>query len=285
MSQTSVSVIMPTWNRAQLTKRALKSVFAQSHPADEVIVVDDGSTDNTVDFIKQQYPKVRLLTQENAGVSAARNLGIRAAQGNWICLLDSDDVWHATKLEKQLQALAAELDYLLCHTNEIWIRNGVRVNQMKKTPKTRWIYFSILPALMCNLAFLCHNPSSTIGRSAYLMKQCLPARIMICGCVFARIIRCFILKEELITKYGGHDDQLSQKYWGMDRFRIYALEKIISDPKLSAENRDVAITMMLKKIEIYLAGAKKHNNAEQVEHFTALLKQYSAHQEQSKVAI
>ncbi len=94
----SISVIIPTWNRAHLIQRALDSVSVQSHRPDEVIVVDDGSTDNTCELVEAEYPEVKLLSQENKGVSAARNAGIQAATGDWICLLDSDDTWQPEKL-------------------------------------------------------------------------------------------------------------------------------------------------------------------------------------------
>ncbi|MBT6957817.1 MAG: glycosyltransferase family 2 protein, partial [Opitutae bacterium] len=127
-----VSVIIPTFNRLGYLPRSLGSVLAQSYDDYELIVVDDGSTDQTVDAIQQDYPSVNLIEQENKGVSAARNAGIRAASGEWIALLDSDDEWLPGKLNSQMNALESHPEYRLCHTEEIWIRDGVRVNPTNK---------------------------------------------------------------------------------------------------------------------------------------------------------
>ena len=133
--QYQVSVVIPTYNRLSVLPRALDSVFGQTLPALEVIVVDDGSTDGTADWVRANYPKARVIEQENRGVSAARNTGIRESCGQWLAFLDSDDSWLPKKLHEQVQALGLEPEIRLCHTEEIWIRNGKRVNQMKKHQK------------------------------------------------------------------------------------------------------------------------------------------------------
>jgi glycosyltransferase involved in cell wall biosynthesis len=273
-----ISVVIPTFNRQTLITRALDSVLAQSHQADEIIIVDDGSTDNTVTVIHNHYPNIILLSQENKGVSTARNLGIKHAKGEWIALLDSDDEWRPDKLEKQLAILTDNHDYRICHTNETWIRHGVRVNPMKKHRKYGgYIFQYCLP--LCVI-----SPSSVIiHRSVFdqigLFDESLPACedydlwLRIC----ARYSVLY-LEEELITKHGGHEDQLSKKYWGMDRFRILALEKIISDSTLGESDRNAAINIMLNKISIYLSGAKKYANTELVSHFEQLREQYTQQQ-------
>lgn len=100
-----VSVIIPTYNRAADCRRAIESVLAQSHREVEVIVIDDGSEDATREAIEELDSRVVYLRQENAGVVAARNLGLAAAQGEFIALLDSDDLFLPWKLEAQLAAL------------------------------------------------------------------------------------------------------------------------------------------------------------------------------------
>lgn len=115
----SVSALIPTYNRREQVLRAIDSVFAQTQPVDEVIVVDDGSSDGTVETIRARYgPLVRLFVQENAGAAAARNRGIREARSRWVAFLDSDDVWLSTKIERQLSTLAAlGSEFGLCFTD------------------------------------------------------------------------------------------------------------------------------------------------------------------------
>ncbi|MCS5614349.1 MAG: glycosyltransferase family 2 protein, partial [Candidatus Marinimicrobia bacterium] len=131
----NISVVIPTFNRRQTIGRSIDSVLNQTLFPSEIIVVDDGSTDGTSDYIQSNFPSIRLLQQPNKGVSAARNKGIWCADANWIALLDSDDEWFPQKLEKQVMTLSQNLDIKFCHTEEIWIRNGARINQMKKHQK------------------------------------------------------------------------------------------------------------------------------------------------------
>jgi glycosyltransferase involved in cell wall biosynthesis len=112
MSRTAplVSVVIPSYNRAHHLPECLKSVLDQSYPALEAIVVDDGSRDQTRELVaalRAADPRIQYLYQDNAGVSAARNAGLRAARGDFIALLDSDDAWLPGKLELQLAALRA----------------------------------------------------------------------------------------------------------------------------------------------------------------------------------
>ena len=271
----SVSVVITTYNRVSLVERALASVLAQSLPADEIIIVDDGSTDDTVSTLKSLHPEVNLIQQDNQGVSAARNTGISAARHDWIALLDSDDVWHENKLERQIKALKNAPEYLFCHSDEIWVRNGVRVNQMNKHKKAGGhIFQHCLPlcAISPSAALIHRSLFEEIGLFDETLPACEDYDLWLRVCSRYPVL---YIDEALITKHGGHDDQLSRQYWGMDRFRIQALNKIISETELNASDRDAATKMMLKKINIYLAGAKKHGNTEHVEDFMQLLNKYA----------
>ena len=124
----AVSVIIPTFNREHCLMRALNSALAQSYPIQEIIVVDDGSTDATEKLIQESYPSVIYIKQENHGVSAARNRGIKNSLGSWLAFLDSDDEWLPDKLEKQFSALEQQPEFKIIHSDEIWIRNGAQVN-------------------------------------------------------------------------------------------------------------------------------------------------------------
>jgi glycosyltransferase involved in cell wall biosynthesis len=263
-NEESVSVIITTYNRRHTIERAIDSVLAQKHPADEIILIDDGSSDNTHQLIKNEYPTLNYIWQENLGISNARNLGISLCTCNWIAFLDSDDEWLPTKLQDQLNALQNQPEYKICHTNEIWIRNGKRVNPMKKHAKFGgFIFINCLP--LCII-----SPSSVmIHRSAFeeygLFDESLPVcedyDLWLRICAFLPVL---YLNIPQIRKYGGHEDQLSQEHWGMDRFRITALEKIIKNPKLSLENRNAATQTVLAKIDIYILGARKRGKDDEI---------------------
>ena len=254
----SISVIIPVYNRSTLINRAIKSVMEQTMLPDEIIVIDDGSTDGTDNIVKNRYPDVILLKQKNRGVSCARNNGINNAKGTWLALLDSDDEWLPEKLEKQLLGLRNDSNKKICHTDEIWIRNGVRVNPMNKHRKYGGnTYKYCLP--LCVI-----SPSSIIihkeiFKNVGLFDEDLP----VCEDydLWLRICSRYpvlYLQEKLIKKYGGHDDQLSRQYWGMDRFRIRALEKMINDPVLSETDRIGTIAAAINKVRILQKGYIKH---------------------------
>jgi glycosyltransferase involved in cell wall biosynthesis len=122
----SVSVIIPTYNRSAFLKSALESVTSQSYPIKEILVIDDGSTDQTVENLTPNFKSVIFIRQENQGVSAARNTGIKKATGEWIALLDSDDLWTVGKIEKQIAHLRQNPKIKACHSGEEWVRNGRR---------------------------------------------------------------------------------------------------------------------------------------------------------------
>jgi glycosyltransferase involved in cell wall biosynthesis len=106
LNDCKVSVVIPTFNRATYLVNALESVISQTCAPLEIIVVDDGSTDNTADLAARFGDQIRYLTQQNSGPSSARNRGIREAQGDLIAFLDSDDVWLKEKLELQIEQFA-----------------------------------------------------------------------------------------------------------------------------------------------------------------------------------
>ncbi|MCC6751603.1 MAG: glycosyltransferase family 2 protein [Deltaproteobacteria bacterium] len=264
----TVSVIVPTHDRAALLGRALDSVRAQTRPADEILVVDDGSTDGTRELLAR-YPEVRVLSQQQRGVSAARNVGLRAARGEWLALLDSDDEWRPTKLARQLDALARAPEQRLCHTDEVWIRRGRRVNPMRKHQKRGgFIYRHCLP--LC-----CISPSSVVLHREVLCQvglfdESLPAcedyDLWLRICLRHPVL---FLDEPLLVKYGGHADQLSARYPGMDRFRIQALEGMLELPELVGEEREATRATLLEKLEIYLAGARKRGRHDEVASYEA----------------
>lgn len=271
----SISVIIPTYNRAHLLPRCLDSVISQELKPLEIIVVDDGSTDATRDLVQRDYPGIKLISQENKGVSAARNAGIDAASGDWLAFLDSDDAWLPGKLNRQMQTVRKSPDISIVHTDEIWIRNGVRVNPHLKHRKYGGSIFKYcLP--LCVI-----SPSSVmIHRRVFdrvgLFDETLPVCedydlwLRIC----ARMPVAFV-REPLITKYGGHPDQLSTRYRGMDRFRIRSLDRILNEVELEPSDREAAIDTLVGKIRIYLNGARIHSNRVFVPECEQLLARYA----------
>jgi glycosyltransferase involved in cell wall biosynthesis len=270
-----LSIIIPTFNRCELLNRALNSVYKQTYSDYEVIVIDDGSTDDTAEMLQKNFTGIRYVFQPNNGVSAARNKGLELAKGCWIAFLDSDDEWLPQKLEKQISLLKAKPDYKVCHTEEIWIRNGIRVNQMKKHKKTGgWIFPQCLPlcAMSPSSILIHHSVFDCIGNFDTSLPACEDYDLWL---RIAAKYPVLYLEEPQIKKYGGHDDQLSKKHWGMDRYRIQALQNIISGGTLNNENKQKAISMLLKKCKVFQKGALKRGKMDDVQRYQNIINQFS----------
>lgn len=263
--ETSVSVIIPTFDRRLLVERALTSVLAQTRLADEVIVVDDGSTDGTDGLVRARFPGVMYRFQRNRGVSAARNLGIREASSDWIALLDSDDEWLPGKLESQLRALADEPEHLLIHCDEFWYRNGRRVNPGLRHRKVGGrIFERCLPLCVISpsAALIHRSVFDRIGFFDETFEACEDYDFWLRFCARFPVL---YVDEPLVVKHGGRKDQLSASVWGLDRFRIRALEKILDAEVLTAADRHAAEATLIEKIEVYAAGAQKRGRRLEVE--------------------
>ena len=130
-----VSVIIPTYNRWPMIGEAVRSVLAQTFNGFEVIVVDDGSIDPTVASLNGHDSRLKVLSQPRAGVAAARNAGVDMSRGKYIAFLDSDDLWSPEKLAIQTTFMEQNPALHICQTEEVWIRDGVRVNPKLKHRK------------------------------------------------------------------------------------------------------------------------------------------------------
>lgn len=255
----SISVIIPTYNRANTILRAVDSVLNQSFKNVELIVIDDGSTDNTLDLLAEY--KLKVLSQNNLGVSSARNLGVKHASYDWIAFLDSDDQWHRDKLAEQVKFLLENKVHLV-HTNEQWIRNNVKVNPPKKYNKGGGDQF--IPCLK-----LC-----AIGPSTVLMEK----RIFLELGGFREDFQCCedydlwlkytslydvgYIDKLLINKYGGHEDQLSSRFVAMDFWRVCSMDWILKNRDLERDKKSEVLKVLKKKCEILIKGYKKHSNLE-----------------------
>ena len=270
----NISIIIPTYNRKSFLIHAINSVLNQTYQNLELIIIDDGSSDKTENIIKKKYPKIKFYKQKNKGVSAARNKGIKMASCKWIAFLDSDDRWHPRKLENQINYLLAHPRYKICHTDEIWIRKGIRINQHKKHKKHGGHIFDKCLDL-CRI-----SPSSVIIHKDIFNKVGLfNEKLPVCEDydLWLRIAEKFpvlYLDEKLTIKYGGHLNQLSKKYWGMDRFRIIALENIIKKNFFLKKNKQLVKKILKKKINIYLQGLKKRNKKKEIIYYENKVKKY-----------
>lgn len=268
-----VSVIIPTHNRAWSLGAAVDSVLAQKSCAFELIVVDDGSTDDTPDLLRSYANRITVLRQENRGVSAARNTGLRHASGALIAFLDSDDRWLPEKLCRQTAFFERRPEALICQTQELWIRNGVRVNPGKRHQKRSGMIFE--PSLHLCLV----SPSAVMMRKALFeavgrFDETLPAcedydlwlRV---SCRFP----VFLVDEPLVARYGGHPDQLSSAP-GLDRYRIAALVKCIETEPLSPRQRSAAMAVLSDKCRIYAEGCRKRGRNDEASFYLALPHQH-----------
>ncbi len=268
-----VSVIIPTYNRGWIINEAIDSVLAQDYTEFELIVVDDGSTDHTSDVLDSYRNAIKVLSQQNKGVSAARNRGIAEASGKFIAFLDSDDLWLPQKLSRQVEFFNTTPDALICQTEEVWIRNGLRANPKKRHKKPSGMIFE--PSLALCLV----SPSAVMIRRSLLgmvgnFDETLPAcedydlwlRI---SCRFP----VYRIDTPLIIKRGGHEDQLSASF-GLDRFRIKAIKKIIESGFLSKGQYAAAVKTLKEKCNIYAAGCRKRGREEEALYYAKLADNY-----------
>jgi glycosyltransferase involved in cell wall biosynthesis len=264
-----VSVIIPTYNRGWILREAIDSVLAQDFKDFELIVVDDGSTDDTVKILDDYGQDLMRIRQTNRGVSAARNHGIAAASGHLIAFLDSDDLWLPRKLSTQVAFFDANPSAVINQTEEIWIRNGVRVN-----PKVRHHKFAGM-IFERSLALCLVSPSAVMmTRSLFdevgLFDEALPA------CedydLWLRISWRYpvhLIETPLIIKRGGHADQLS-KAPGLDKFRIQALKKILDSGQLDEDLHQAAVQTLQDKCAIYAAGCRKRGKEAEAQYYDGL---------------
>jgi glycosyltransferase involved in cell wall biosynthesis len=254
----AVSVIIPTFNRAGRVIRAISSVLEQTFIDFEIIVVDDGSTDETEKTVARFNDRIKYIAQPaNLGVSAARNTGIKNSSAPFIAFLDSDDHWLPEKLETQMRFFETSADALACQTEEIWIRNGRRVNPRKKHLKPSGDIFE--PSLKMCLV----SPSAVMLRRSLLEKVGLfDENLPVCEDYDLWLrIACrhpvYLIQQPLIIKEGGHADQLSSRHKGMDRFRIKSLVKLIRSGMLSEKQLQNTFQELALKCSVYGNGCIK----------------------------
>ncbi len=264
-----VSVIIPTYNRGWILEEAVDSVLEQTYTDFELIVVDDGSTDDTRALLQPYGQRIAYVHQDNQGVSAARNTGLRLARGELIALLDSDDLWKPAKLARQVAFFDAHPDAQICQTEEVWIRRGRRVNPKNRHRKpSGWIFEP-------SLALCLVSPSAVMLRRG-LMDAMGGFDVSLPACedydLWLRIsLRCpiHLIEEALVLKRGGHADQLSAAA-GLDRYRIQSLDKILTNENLTRQQSRAAAAMLQAKCRIYASGCRKRGRTQEAQIYEAL---------------
>jgi len=267
-----VSVVIPTFNRSTLVREAVASVCAQTGVDTEIILVDDGSTDGTAATIRAAFgTRVQIVETPNRGVSTARNTGVAASRGPWLAFLDSDDLWLPRKLAAQVAFIRARPTAQICQTEEIWIRNGVRVNPCAHHRKPTGDIFT------ASLQLCLVSPSAVLLRRSLFDRvggfdPSLPA------CedydLWLRIARTepvWLVDRPLVIKHGGHADQLSRRFWGMDRFRVAALARLLATESLTEAQRAATAAVLREKCAILAQGATRRGRADDADGYRRLV--------------
>ena len=293
------SIIIPTYNRREFLKIAVDSVLSQSFSDYELIVVDDGSTDNTKEIVHSSWliahsrekhnrqlnagryslNTVRYIYQSNRGPAAARNRGIKEAKGKFICFLDSDDRFRKQKLEIAYSYINKYPQYRIFHTDEIWYRNGKMLPQKAYHKKPDGYVFRN-SLRMCSISISTAVINREVFEKVGLFDENMPA----CEDYdfwlrAASLYPIKLIPNPLTIKEGGHPDQQSKKFIAMDSFRIYAINKILVSGRLNGEQKKYAVNELKKKCRIYIEGAKKRNKDKEVQYYSNLIE---AHQDNDR---
>lgn len=270
-----ISTIIPTFNRGRFVVEAVSSVLTQRNVPEpcEIIVVDDGSTDDTASALEQFSGKIRYIFQERSGVSAARNRGIIESKGQYIAFLDSDDLWLPDKLACQLAWFQDHPEALLCQTEEIWIRNGKKLNPRRYHKKPEGFCFPLL-LQRCLVSPSAAAVRRTVFDKVGLFDESLPA------CedydLWLRIGSRYplgLIENPLVIKRGGHPDQLSSTIPSLDRYRIRSILKLLSMGFLHADQTIAAVTVLREKSRIYTEGCRKHGKEQQAKMLEKILEE------------
>jgi len=242
----------------------------------ELLLIDDHSQDHTAQVVKTFQQKIsperfQYFSLSGHGVSAARNFGIKNSSSELLAFLDSDDQWLPEKLSLQVKALDKNPKSALCHTEEIWIRRGKRVNPCKHHAKSGGhIFQKCLPRCVI-------SPSATLIRRSVLDEVGLFDEMLpVCEDydLWLRIGAKYpihLITEPLIIKRNGHDGQQSQKFWGMDRFRVVALKKMMDSGVLSEENHQATEEILKQKCLVLANGCEKRGKHEEAEKYRNFL--------------
>jgi glycosyltransferase involved in cell wall biosynthesis len=263
-----VSVTIPTHNRGAMLHEAIASVLAQHDVGLELIVVDDGSTDGSCEDLGSLIEAARATAQvrfrlirnaQNRGVAAARNAGVAMASAPLIAFLDSDDLWAPTKLRRQIDFMRTSPDCQICQTEELWIRDGRRVNPGRRHQKRAGDIF------VASLRTCLISPSAVIMRTELFRalggfdEQMIAAEDYDLWLRILRHHEVGLIAEPLVTRRAGHPGQLSATVRAIDRFRILALMKLLAGVDLPLERRGAIVDVLTEKCGVFAQGLKRRD--------------------------
>jgi glycosyltransferase involved in cell wall biosynthesis len=269
---TQVSVVIPTFNRWPMLGEAVASVIAQCCIDFELIIVDDGSTDETAARLSHlaeqcavaQIP-FRILRSRNHGPAAARNRGVSLARSSLIAFLDSDDLWNPYKLKRQVDQMRRRPGCRVLQTEEIWLLRGIRVNPGLRHRKRDGDFFldSLRTCLVSPSAVMMHTRVFVeLGGFDEDMRAAedydLWLRLLLEHPVE-------LLREPLVIRRAGHPGQLSAAVPAIDRFRILALLKLLQRSDLNGHRREAVCDVLIEKCRIYGKGAVRRGNTRTAE--------------------
>ena len=274
----SISVIIPTYNRSEFLDSAVQSVVDQTFSCSELVIIDDGSSDDTgikVERLTRRLPfPVKYYYQENRGAAAARNTGIKMASSDFICFLDSDDRFVPEKLSLQVTAMQQN-DHLISHTCEIWFRRGKLLNQKKNhQPRDGYIFKDCLD--------ICAVGMSTVmaRRSLFDIYGYFDESLQCCEdydfWLRVSVNEEFLLvPRQLTIKNGGREDQLSVIYrTGMDKYRIRSIVKLLDNWAMTTSQQNLALQELKRKCDVYGNGCIKHGREEEGRYYLQLPSEY-----------
>lgn len=230
----TISVVIPTYNRAREVSRAIDSALAQTLRPLEVIVVDDGSTDETSDVLAQYGDRIRVVQQVNQGVSAARNAGIAIARGELLAFLDSDDVWMPRKLELQAARFDADRELGLVHCGVEFEGIGVQLDGMEGAVASEILRLD-------RSVILSHASSVMLPRRIAEEVGGFDARMRVsedwdfCYRVCKRYRIGFV--PEALVFMARHATGLQQNIARMEQGMLLSLEKTFADPAVQPMRR------------------------------------------------
>jgi glycosyltransferase involved in cell wall biosynthesis len=252
---------------------AVASVLAQTYRDFVLVVVDDGSADASAAAAESAMHAAPagscVLRRPGRGVAAARNAGAAAVDSAWIAFLDSDDLWLPDKLSAQMTWLMPRPSYRIAQTGERWIDHGRHRNPRERHRKEEHLFPRCLERCLV-------SPSAVIiRRDLYASLGGFDPSFPICEDyeLWLRIVLrepVGLVPEQLVIKRGGHVGQLSRSTWGLDRYRVAALVKMLAIAPLSGEERAVVVAVMRAKCEVLAKGAARRGRQDEAARYRAL---------------